>query len=489
VGKDIENYIGSVIKKNKLPASVILGMSDGFLGNREYNRMRSTPNVKGVGNTGEDDYAQWEAMGRVGTYPLVGVLCSRQFTRPNMFYLPFDDNVFRDGLESVLAANGVKQVPWEAKKPTVFWRGGSSGFDRPFLRQRVAEKLHKKPYANVLFTHGGWPENNKQIPSELFGDFVSPAEQVQNKYLLVIDGACIASNLMWVFGSGSVPIIVSHPDNNYWFKKFLTPMVNYVPIKYDLSDLEEQLEWLVSHDEESRHIANQAYELSKVIFNPSFQQSYIESEMAQIVSYKYNYTGFESVYARKCYTPGDINQHLPVLREYAGKCSRIVECGVLNSVSSYAFATALLGKPDNFYYLVDPYRNAGMDEFLAACGRCGINAEFYHGSDIECPRVSADLVFIDTWHIYAQLKRELEYWHTYAGKYMILHDTTVDEWEGESVRGRFDLEKQSRETGWSVSEIGKGLWPAVEEFLEAHREWKLELRLVNNNGLTVLRRV
>ena len=70
-----------------------------------------------------------------------------------------------------------------------------------------------------------------------------------------------------------------------------------------------------------------------------------------------------------------------------------------------------------------------------------------------------------------------------------MHDTTVDEWDGESIRGRFDLEKQSRESGWPVSEIGKGLWPAIEEFLTAHDEWELDRRLINNNGLTVLRRV
>jgi hypothetical protein len=34
----------------------------------------------------------------------------------------------------------------------------------------------------------------------------------------------------------------------------------------------------------------------------------------------------------------------------------------------------------------------------------------------------------------------------------------------------------------------KGLWPAVEEFLAAHPEWKIEKRFTNNNGLTILAR-
>jgi hypothetical protein len=76
-----------------------------------------------------------------------------------------------------------------------------------------------------------------------------------------------------------------------------------------------------------------------------------------------------------------------------------------------------------------------------------------------------------------------------VNKFIILHDTTVDEWIGETVRVGWDAVKQSRESGIPVHEIRKGLWPAVEEFLKQHPEWKIELRLTNNNGLTILRRV
>jgi len=488
VGKDIHQYIETSAKAHDIAATVIVGATDGVLCTKEYERMRNTPGIKGLNNVGEAQYAEWESLGRVGTYPVIGVLCSRKFSRPNMLHLPFDDEVFRDGLDAMMKRQGVVQIPWEQKCGAAVWRGGTSGVDRPLLRHRVVQALYGVPYANVALTPNGWPENNANIPQQLFGGHMSPAEQANYKYILSIDGACIASNLMWVFGSGSVPIIITHPENNFWFKKFLKPMVNYVPVDYSLSDLHEKILWLLQNDARAKEIASAAYALSQEIFTPTFQRAYIDSELTAILNRRYNRIGFDTVYARKCYTPGDIHQHLPVLREYSAKCNRIVECGVCNSVSSYAFATALVGKPDNFYYLVDPYRNSAMDEFLAACAREGVHAEFHHGSDLTCPRVEADLVFIDTWHIYAQLKRELEYWHTYAKQYIIMHDTTVDEWDGESIRGRFDLEKQSRESGWPVSEIGKGLWPAIEEFLGAHSEWELDCRLVNNNGLTILRR-
>jgi hypothetical protein len=70
-----------------------------------------------------------------------------------------------------------------------------------------------------------------------------------------------------------------------------------------------------------------------------------------------------------------------------------------------------------------------------------------------------------------------------------MHDTTVDELYGETLRVGWDANKQSKETGIPVDEITKGLWPAIEEFLEEHPEWNLEKRYTNNNGLTILSRV
>ena len=118
-----------------------------------------------------------------------------------------------------------------------------------------------------------------------------------------------------------------------------------------------------------------------------------------------------------------------------------------------------------------------------------MNASFFEQSDLDCPLVNTDLLFIDTWHIYGHLKRELARWNESVNKFIILHDTTVDEWIGETVRVGWDALKQSRESGIPVEEIRKGLWPAVEEFLATNPEWKIELRLTNNNGLTVLSRV
>jgi hypothetical protein len=197
----------------------------------------------------------------------------------------------------------------------------------------------------------------------------------------------------------------------------------------------------------------------------------------------------KSRYYRACETPSDINQHLPLLLGYSKQCKSIVECGVRFITSSYSFAVGLEGKPDAHLSLIDPYRSPYIDEFISICRSAGIEASFLPESDLKCPLIEADMLFIDTWHVYGQLRRELERWHSFVRKYIILHDTTTDALYGESLRTGLDIAAQSAASGIPEDEISKGLWPAVEEFLLKNSDWSLDLRLENNNGISVLKRV
>jgi hypothetical protein len=195
------------------------------------------------------------------------------------------------------------------------------------------------------------------------------------------------------------------------------------------------------------------------------------------------------IYEEKCATSSDINEHLPTLLSYATKCRSIVECGVREPTSSYAFAAGLVGAFENSYMLVDLFESASMGNFIDTCSLEGVNATFYKGSDLECPLVETDLLFIDTWHVYGHLKRELARWSGHVKKYIILHDTTVDEVVGETIRAGWDAVQQSAESGIPVDEINQGLGRAISEFLEWHPEWTTDAVYTNNNGLTILRRL
>ena len=197
----------------------------------------------------------------------------------------------------------------------------------------------------------------------------------------------------------------------------------------------------------------------------------------------------ETKFREKCIIPSDINEHLPTLRRYGNECSHITECGVRSVVSSYAFACALKGKQNNKLIQVDLDWHPNLGRFADECSLENIHTTFYKESDLTCPIEKTELLFIDTWHIYGHLKRELARWNPYVSKYIIMHDTTVDEIYGETIRMNGNAEIESKNSGIPIEEINKGLWPAIEEFLNDHTEWKMRERFTNNNGLTILERI
>ena len=190
-------------------------------------------------------------------------------------------------------------------------------------------------------------------------------------------------------------------------------------------------------------------------------------------------------YLRLSEIPGDMQEHLPTLRDYAQGSETIIECGMRGCVSTMALLLGLSEneKPTKRYIGCDTERTDFIDALPGEID--GVKIEFWHGNDLDLDFPPADLVLIDTWHVYGQLKRELAKFHPLA-KRILLHDTTVDALLGETVRLQLDLEEQVRQTGWDVGEVVVGLWPAVTEFLLEHPEWELEARFENCYGLTVL---
>jgi len=197
----------------------------------------------------------------------------------------------------------------------------------------------------------------------------------------------------------------------------------------------------------------------------------------------------QSRFIELCHHTTDIYEHLPTLANYASLCKHITECGVRGAISSYALATGIVGKPGARMIQVDPETSLSSENFRMECERQSLDIVYYQQNDLECPLEQTDLLFIDTWHIYGQLKRELSRWHSYVKKYILLHDTEIDKWEGETLRCGGDPNVLSKQFNLPVSEICRGLWPAVREFLAEHPEWKVQEHFKNCNGLTVLTRV
>jgi hypothetical protein len=182
-------------------------------------------------------------------------------------------------------------------------------------------------------------------------------------------------------------------------------------------------------------------------------------------------------------TPSDINEHIPTILKYGQQCDHITEMGVRGILSTWAWLACAPKNKFIAYDLHHPSRWGGDIESVEKTAQYyGINFEFVEANVLEVDIEETDLLFIDTWHHYDQLKAELKKHSSKAKKYICFHDTTSYEYNSEPTTSENAF-------GGNLTQ-GKGLWDAITEFLEENKEiWKLKERFTNNNGFTIIERI
>lgn len=174
--------------------------------------------------------------------------------------------------------------------------------------------------------------------------------------------------------------------------------------------------------------------------------------------------------------PSDINEHLQTLVDLAQGLD-VVEFGVRNGIST---AALLLGAKSLISYDIEP-RDVSKLQGLS------YNFKFIQADDLEIPQIDCDMLFIDTFHSYAQLFAELSHHADGVRKQIVMHDT----------RSVFSYSDQQIPEG-KISNLSpsekQGLIPAIEDFLKTDKGngritkwWSLEY--YNNNGLFILTRI
>lgn len=171
---------------------------------------------------------------------------------------------------------------------------------------------------------------------------------------------------------------------------------------------------------------------------------------------------FLEEFYKACNTPTDINQHLPLLNGICNLCESVTEFGVRDGQSTRAILASSTQKIRSYDLVLNP--NVSR-MFMAAQQFQNRNAAYIQGDSRLIDIDQTDLLFIDTDHNYSQLKIELERHHTKVNKYIVFHDT---------------------HTFGTTCEDGKGLLPAILEFLRDNREWVVNYHTTENNGFTIL---
>ena len=203
---------------------------------------------------------------------------------------------------------------------------------------------------------------------------------------------------------------------------------------------------------------------------------------------KDSFLELEKTYYAHHLHPSDINEHLPHLRALAWECSSVVEIGLRHMVSSWAL---LLGLAENdfesrSYTGVDLCRPPSDSLYLAEqlSKENGVSFRFIQINDMDLEFEPTDLLFIDSLHTYCHLTFELERFAPKVNKYIAMHDTS-DPWGDQDDWTYFG---NYSEYPAHIDRSKRGLWAAVNDFLETHPEWKLRKRYYNNHGFTILER-
>jgi hypothetical protein len=61
-----------------------------------------------------------------------------------------------------------------------------------------------------------------------------------------------------------------------WYQPLLKPWIHYVPVKHDLSDLIDKIDWCKKHDDKCKQIANNALEFFNTYINNNAINDYLE---------------------------------------------------------------------------------------------------------------------------------------------------------------------------------------------------------------------
>ena len=92
------------------------------------------------------------------------------------------------------------------------------------------------------------------------------------KMLISVEGNDVASGLKWNLFSNSVVLMAPPTKMTYALENLLEQWVHYVPLASDFSDLEEKVDWVLSHEQEAQRIAQRSRQfIHDMFFHPDAQ--------------------------------------------------------------------------------------------------------------------------------------------------------------------------------------------------------------------------
>ena len=163
-------------------------------------------------------------------------------------------------------------VPWQDRSGTLRWRGTTSGrgavddfspeamWDPNVLaRMRMALILRQQSGCDVAFSSSGWGVEHAESLRDhgLLGDPIPESNWIGDKFALDIDGLTNTwSNFLVRLHLGCCILKIDSQDGyRQWYYDRIRPWEHFVPVKADMSDLIEKIDWARTNDARACAIA------------------------------------------------------------------------------------------------------------------------------------------------------------------------------------------------------------------------------------------
>lgn len=180
---------------------------------------------------------------------------------------------------------GRKRIPWFKKISKAFWRGVTTGghYTLQNYQQQNRYILVNLSKTNPQLIDARFTQlvqMDESLKSFLqkqgiLSANVSIAEHLIYKYQLLIDGNTSSwGRAYWQLWSNCL-IFKQESPHLQWYYSQLQPYKHYIPIKNNLSDLLEKLNWAKSHDGQARQIAENANKFARSHLQLSDMLQYI----------------------------------------------------------------------------------------------------------------------------------------------------------------------------------------------------------------------
>jgi hypothetical protein len=213
----------------------------------------------------------------VAELPSIGFSSNRDDT----ILIPDPDFVFSAGYAPFRAFVAQNFVPWAARKRMVIWRGSTTGIQQHpcgpagkfswLQRLEMCDKLQAGPHAavcdvgisNIVQIH-----DENLVREIIQAGFIRPRVEKQAfldfKYSIDVDGNSNAwSGLFEALLLGCCILKVTS-FNNYkqWYYDRLIPWTHFVPVRADLTDINNVLNWCLENDAACEGISIRSRELA-----------------------------------------------------------------------------------------------------------------------------------------------------------------------------------------------------------------------------------